>query len=130
MFNAEIVYTPRGAIPFILAINNTNGILTSLLADKKLKDIDLGGKWNQNVSSRWLIAGRWSTVSLSNLRRVNTSSRAYEAGVDDRLGRANPDIATLKGTTGYNLGQEHANTLTNAQRDEAEAVRKMIMGTQ
>lgn len=122
--NAEIVYTPRGAIPFILALNNTDGILTSLLANKKLKDIDLDDKWYQSVSARWTIQDRWTAVSLNNLRRVNASSRAYEAGVDARLRKAKPDNKD----PAYQLGWDHANVGTDKTRAEEEKLRKRIMG--
>ena len=129
-FNSEIIYTPRGAIQFYVALNDTHGILTSLLANKKLKDFDLGGRWNQNVSSRWLIKNRWSTTSLRNLRNVNASSRAYEAGVDAGLGRANPDGTSLSGAPGYDLGLSHAESQTLDQSEEYDKVRKMIMDSQ
>jgi len=126
-FNSEIIYTPRGAIQFYVALNDSNGILTSLLADKKLKDFDLGGRWNQNVSRRWLIQDRWSTASLNNLRRVNASSRAYEAGVDAGMNKNNADIATLSGAPGFELGKTHATQQTRDQQTEYDRVRKLIM---
>jgi hypothetical protein len=130
IFNAEIIYTPRGAIQFYVALNDTNGLLGSLLADKKLKDIDLQGRWNQNVSARWLIQNRWSTASLNNLRRVNQSSRAYEAGVDAGLGQTNPDGASLASAPGYELGKSHAGQQTTDQATEYNKVRKLIMESQ
>ncbi len=132
VFNAEIIYTPRGAIQFYVALNDSNGILTSLLADKRLAAIDLAGRWNQNVSSRWLIQNRWSTANLNNLRRVNQSSRAYEAGVDAALGRTNPDGTSLSGAPGYELGMTHgnANNKNDEHHKEYEKVRKMIMDSQ
>lgn len=130
--NAEIIYTPRGAIPFILALNNTDGILTSLLSNKKLKDIDLDGKWYQNVSTRWTIQSRWSELTLNNLRRVSGTSRAYEAGVDARLKRANPDNTAKKfdADPAYKMGWDHANAATDGARLEEEKARKLIMGEQ
>ena len=130
IFNAEIIYTPKGAIQFYVALNDTNGILTSLLADKKLKAFDLGGRWNQNVSSRWLIQNRWETANLNNLRRVNQSSRAYEAGADAALRRTNPDEGRLNSAPGYDLGKTHASQQTADHQKEYDKVRKLIMDSQ
>lgn len=87
IFNAETIYTPKGVIPYVLALNNTNGILTSLMSNKKLSEIDLGGKWYQSISPRWVTPIRWQKATLKELRGTDAASGAYEAGLDVAAGR-------------------------------------------
>jgi len=132
IFNAEILYAPKGAIHVVTARKNTFELLTSLLADKKLNDFKLGEQWYQSVSYRWTIQNRWKTVSLNNLRRVNAASRAYEAGVAARLrkqqagdaGKAFDQDPAMK--QAFLLGYEHADVGPDTQRAEYDKVRKMI----
>jgi hypothetical protein len=81
VFNAELLFVPKGTIHMLTAINDTNGLLQSMLGGKKLSEINLQGRWQHDVSPRW----KWNTITLSDLRTADRESEAYDAGA--RLGR-------------------------------------------
>lgn len=63
-FNTEVLYVPRGEIHKWVAINDTNGLLRSLLHGKKLSKINLQGRWRCDIAPHW----KWNSVKLKDLR--------------------------------------------------------------
>lgn len=78
LFNAEAIYTPKGAVPKIMAITDTNGMLASLLKGKKLCDINLQDRWHCAMCPRW--DAKKSEITLKELRSFGTEEDAYQAG--------------------------------------------------
>ena len=98
--NTKVLFVPKGEIHKAVAINDTNGILRSMLTGKRLSEIDLQGRWHY-VTSPDLDRGR---ISLPDLRgkQLPQLTTTWEEG-NDRMGS---DYTSYKGQAGAKSCQE------------------------